>query len=110
MKKRALITISVILLVITFSVFIKIMKCQEVSEDFAKCIGERAVLYVQLGCHACEIQEKIFGKNYKFITKIDCFLENEKCTNIIYTPTWVIGGEKYVGVQSEEKLKELTGC
>ena len=41
---------------------------------------------------------------------IDCFYEQEKCTNIQYTPTWIINGQKYEGFQSIEKLKELTGC
>ncbi len=40
------------------------------------------------------------------INIIDCFYEPEKCEGITNTPTWVFQGEKYVGVQSIEELKE----
>jgi len=110
MKKRILITILIIFFIIVLFIFIKLIKTQEIPVDFVKCLGEKSVLYVQLGCHACETQEKAFGKNYKYLTKVDCFFESEKCQGITYTPTWVINGERYVGVQSEERLKELTGC
>ena len=78
----------------------------------AECIGENSELYVQLGCGACEVQEKMFGENYQYLDAIDCSYERQKCLNtgITGTPTWVINGEKYKGVQTIEKLKELTGC
>ncbi len=80
------------------------------SEEIAMCIGENSELYVQLGCNACETQKEMFGDNYKYLNVIDCWSEKEKCSEIQYTPTWIINGEKYTGVQSIEKLKELTGC
>ena len=75
-----------------------------------KCIGQESVLYVQLGCHACETQQEIFGDNYKYLNRIDCFYEKEKCPGIEATPTWEIKGKRYKGVKSIEKLRELTGC
>jgi len=41
---------------------------------------------------------------------VDCFFEGGKCGDLISTPTWIIKGKEYGGVQSFEKLKELTGC
>jgi hypothetical protein len=79
-------------------------------EEITKCIGENSVLYTRLGCHFCQVQEEAFGENYQYLTTIDCFYNQEECTGITSTPTWVIKGEKYEGVQSLEKLKELTGC
>lgn len=101
----------VIIGVVIFSVFIKNAFANgNTPQSTAECIGENSVLYVQLGCHACETQENIFGESLEYITLIDCWYERDKCEGITATPTWIINGEKYVGVQSIEKLKELTGC
>lgn len=110
MSKKSLVTILIVLGVIILSVVVLIRPSQDVSEKTARCIGQNSELYVQLGCHACEIQEDMFGENSKYLDIIDCYREREKCSEITHTPTWIIGGEKYQGVQSIEKLKELTGC
>ncbi len=95
--------------VIAFFVFQNKTTGAVVSEDVAKYIGEHSVVYIQLGCHACKEQEALFGDNWKYINAVDCFYTPEKCPNIQYTPTWFINVEYYVGVQSIDKLKELTG-
>lgn len=82
----------------------------ETPEEVAKCIGENSVLYVQLGCFACKTQEEMFGDNYQYLNSVDCVFETEKCSDIQRTPTWIIEDKKYEGVQTIEKLKELTGC
>lgn len=81
-------------------------------EETAKCIGEKATLYVQLGCSHCEDQEKIFGNNLKYINSIDCFYNSQTCLDeqIEVTPTWKIKGELYKGIQTIEELQDLTGC
>jgi len=81
------------------------------SEKVAKWIGEHSVLYIQAGCSHCVDQENLFGENVKFLTTVDCLEETQKCIDdeIEGTPTWIIDNQKYVGVQSIEKLKELTG-
>jgi glutaredoxin len=83
-------------------------------ESAAKWIGSHAVVYVQAGCSHCKDQEDLFGDNWKYINSIDCISSSENqqiCTNvgIEYTPTWVINGQKYVGVQTIDELKKLTG-
>ncbi len=109
--KKKYITILIILGIIIFSIIIIFSEPNtETPEDIVKCIGQNSKLYVQLGCHACETQEKIFGENYKYLDVVDCFYERDKCSEIKYTPTWIIKGEEYVGLQSIEKLKELVGC
>ncbi|MCK5043760.1 hypothetical protein KAR52_02040 [Candidatus Pacearchaeota archaeon] len=110
MKKRNLITIFIILAIITFSVVTIISQSNGVSKETTMCIANNATLYTQLGCHACEIQKEMFGKNYQYLSVIDCWFERDKCSVITHTPTWIIDGEKYIGKQSIEKLKELTGC
>lgn len=83
------------------------------SEEVAKWIGDHSVLYVQTGCSHCKDQEDLFGGNIKYLNIVDCIDEEnrKKCIDegIESIPTWIINGQKYVGVQSIEKLKELTG-
>jgi hypothetical protein len=76
----------------------------------SRCIGQNSFLYSRLGCHFCEIQQDIFGDNYQYLTVIDCFYNESQCADIPGTPTWIIGGKQYVGVQAFAKLKDLTGC
>jgi len=110
MKRNLLITLIIILLVIIIAIIIMNNRVSNTDEQTAKCIGQNSILYTQLGCHACENQKKIFGENYKYLRVIDCFYEREKCDGITGTPTWEISGQKIIGVQSIDKLKELTGC
>lgn len=80
------------------------------TEEEAKWIGEHAVMYSQTNCIHCKEQLSLFGGNAKYLSIIDeKDLQKFIDAGITATPTWVINGEKYVGVQSIEKLKELTG-
>jgi len=108
-KKRWITTI-IILIIIVISIIIINSKGNGVSKETATCIGENSELYTQFGCHACQIQEEMFGKNYQYLNVIDCWYERDKCFDVQSTPTWVINNQKYTGVQSVKKLKELTGC
>lgn len=110
--KKFLINILIIVIVILLALFILNKPSPQTSEEVAKCIGENSVLYVQLGCSHCEDQEEMFGENAKYIEIVDCFFEKDICIEkeIPATPTWIINGEEYVGVQSISKLQEITGC
>ena len=110
MSKKNVINIVIILAVIIFALAILNRPSPDTPVEIAKCIGENSVLYVQFGCPPCGIQEEMFGENYQYLNIIDCFYEREKCSEIEATPTWIIKNQKYRGVQSIEKLKELTGC
>jgi len=107
--KKRWITFAVIIVVIVFSIII-ITSGNGVSQQTAMCIANNSEFYTQLGCHACKTQEEMFGENYQYLNVIDCWFERDKCSGIRYTPTWIINGEKYIGVQSIKKLKEVTGC
>lgn len=114
MKKTSLINWVIIAAVIILAAIILVPRDSEpqTDEEVAKCIGENSVLYVQLGCHACESQEEMFGEYYKHLNVVDCFYDRETCSKIPIgaTPTWIINGQVYKEVQSIEKLRELTGC
>lgn len=113
MKKSALVNVLIIIGVLALAgILLLVNPKPKTDEETAQCIGKHAIEYVQLGCHACEQQKELFGNFYHYITVIDCFYERDACAqeNIEATPTWVIGDEKIRGLQSIEKLKELTGC
>ena len=109
-RKNLIVSSIIILLILVLAFFLLNKDKPETKEEIVKCIGSKSIFYTQLGCHACKIQEDLFGENYKYITVVDCWFEIEKCINITATPTWLIDGEKIIGVQSVEKLQDLTGC
>lgn len=114
MKKKVVSLGVIIIVVILFALFIILSKNHNVKVDVKviKCIGSKSTLYVQKGCHYCERQEKMFGDQINSIDVVDCWYEREKCIEqgITATPTWIIYGNKYIGVHSIEELKNLTGC
>ena len=84
----------------------------ELNQDLASCIGENSALYVNDGCHYCEVQEQMFGEYSNLLNSFDCKVSFAQCSsaNIQYTPTWVIDGKLYTGVQELNTLKRLTDC
>jgi len=112
MKKKHIWNIVIILVIVAIGAFFFLRDTGEVTLEEAQCIGANSVLYVQTGCHACQIQEDMFGDFYEELTMVDCLGDIEKCTiaGINATPTWIINDNLYAGVQSIEKLKQLTGC
>ena len=116
MKKSVerFITALVIIAILIFSIFIILNKPVQAQSDVAKCIGQNSLLYTQTGCSHCKDQEDLFGNNTQYLNIIDCLQDNnmQKCisANIEGTPTWIIKNQSYVGVQTIQRLKELTGC
>ena len=116
MKKSWVITALIIFAIIVFAIYIKspkLIKPIEISENLTKCIAQNSIVYSQLGCRACKSQEDLFGEYKDLLNTFICNSDNWKtCSSmgITGTPTWFIKGEYYKGVQSIEKLKELTGC
>jgi len=114
MKKsfRLLITLAIVVAVVLLAFYIKNRNPNGISEEDAKCIGEKSVLYTQIGCYACSMQEDLFGENYQYVNDFVCNNDWDSCLakGIKATPTWEINGQMIEGVQTIEKLKELTGC
>jgi len=111
-NKSRIATILIILGIIIIALIAFTKNPIKTDAETAKCIGSKAVLYTQLGCHACKAQEDMFGDNYAYLNVIDCWYDNQPCidNNITATPTWIIKNERAIGVQTIDKLKELTGC
>lgn len=82
-------------------------------DDFAKCLADsRAVMYGTDWCGHCNNQKEMFGKSFEFVNFVNCDFQREECliAGVESYPTWNIAGENYVGVQSLERLGELSGC
>ena len=114
-KKETIASIVVILAVLIFASYLIFNKASvQTSADVAKCIGQNSLLYTQTGCSHCKDQEDLFRNNTQYLNMIDCLKDGnmQKCIDakIEGTPTWIIKNQSYVGVQTIEKLKELTGC
>ncbi len=112
MKKSNLITIAIIAAVIFIAYLALKEPSVDISQETAQCIADNSKLYVQLGCSHCETQKEMFGNYVELLDMTDCFYERQICQDvgIRATPTWIINGQKYEGVQSLENLKEFTGC
>jgi len=87
-------------------------KVELTDEQVAICIGEKATLYVNLGCPHCESQKKAFGENVKHLKVFDCYYYGDLCKEeeIRAYPTWKIENKQVLGRQSIENLRVLTGC
>jgi len=112
-KLNRIITLIIIVVVIAIGLYIVFRPVETPEAKVAKCIGENSIIYIQNGCSHCYDQEQLFGENFKYLTVVNCNDDGWKlCTEkkIPGTPTWVINGKQYYGVQSIAKLKELTGC
>ena len=82
-------------------------------DKFAKCLSERgATVYVSTYCGHCKNQKEMFGDSLKYLNLVECTENQQLCQQkgITGVPTWIINGLPYAGVQSFERLSELTGC
>ncbi len=102
----------IVILILIIGTIVLINDDLEVSSETVKCIGDNSVLYIQTGCGACKVQEDMFGEYYEQLRVVDCVYNSQICQDaeIKATPTWVIDGEKYVGVQEIEELQKTTKC
>ena len=113
MKKENLILLIVIIAVIGIILGItELKKSDKWTEEEAQCISKKSELYVQTTCGHCSQQEDLLGDYKELFNIINCAIEPKKCIEqgITGTPTWIIDGQKYNGVQSLKKLKELADC
>lgn len=118
MKKRLVLGIVIVLIVAVAAYFIIFGNSNNnqtaITESAAKWIGAHSTVYVQKGCIHCIEQENMFGGNWKYVNSVDCIANDTNTqicinANITGTPTWIINGKYYVGVQSIAQLENLTG-
>ncbi len=79
---------------------------------FAKCLMKSGlVMYGVDTCEYCRMQKKMFGRAFEEIRYVNCDFEKvcrEK--NITHYPVWETENRLIPGMQTFEKLAELSGC
>lgn len=82
-------------------------------DQLAICLSDKgATMYGLPTCPHCQEQKDKFGDSFKYVNYINCSENREKCVNenIKTVPTWIIDGNKFIGVQELTKLAEKAGC
>ena len=85
-------------------------------EGFAECLVESdATFYGTEWCGFCTQQKEILGDVFRQFSNhffVDCDRYRSQCSAAGVTgyPTWVINGQRYVGVQSIDALSNAMGC
>src|SRR3989344_5185110 len=113
MKKDTLILVIIVVIVIAIILGINYVKGNgNYSDETMQCIADNSILIVSKTCSHCADQRRIL-EDYESLFNIIFIDENTEVLeqyDITAVPTWIIDNEKITGVQSVEKLKELTGC
>jgi glutaredoxin len=115
-KALLIIIILIVVGIVGFSVsgyFVKNDNGLSDLDKFAKCLSEKgATVYVSQYCGHCKNQKEMFGDSLKYVNSVECTENQQLCQEkgITGVPTWIINGLPYAGVQSFERLSELTGC
>ncbi len=81
-------------------------------DEFAKCLGKKAVVYGSDACQYTQKQLAWFGKSAKYLNYVKCVDNKQLCDEkgISVTPTWEANGRLYPQVQSFDTLSTITGC
>ena len=115
-KTLSIVIVLIVIGIVTWSVsgyFVKDDSNLNDLDRFAKCLSEKgATIYVSAYCGHCKNQKEMFGDSLEYLNLVECTENQELCQEkgIVGVPSWIINGVKYEGVQSFEKLSELTGC
>ncbi len=114
LKKRYIIGL-VMILIIGSLIYINYQKQSTPGsyDGFAKCLTDNnATMYGTDWCGYCKKQKDLFGNSFKNINFVDCDRNREKCVlaGVQGYPTWIINNQTYSGLQSLERLAQITGC
>jgi len=113
-NKKAIIIFVILMVAViaVISVIIFLKNTPNIDGEVMACIASKSQMYGSATCPHCTEQKKILGSYVSLFNVTDCYIDIGKCTKekIEYFPTWIIGGQKYVGVKSIEELKTITNC
>jgi len=113
-NKKSVIIFSIVIIVVIAAVIVIILfkNNSYADEQVMACIASKSQMYGSATCPHCAEQKQILGNYAGLFNITDCYTDIGKCTKekIEYFPTWIISGEKYVGVKSIEELKTISNC
>lgn len=114
LKKKAVMLSLVVLIITTLGALLYLMGSAPGQYDsFAKCLKSKgAVIYGNDFCEFTKRQMGMFGNSFGHLSYVKCAENQALCYSkgVSITPTWEIGGSMYSGVQTFEKLSEVSGC
>ena len=109
----AILTIVIVVLIIyNVAILLDVSTIESANDNELQCITENSVMVALKSCGACNKQKEFFGDKIEYLNVIYCEDNKQFCIDgeIVAVPTWIIKNKKYVGLQSIEQLKELSGC
>jgi hypothetical protein len=80
---------------------------------FAQCLSDKGVvMYGFSSCDNCNSNRQLFGNSFKYVSYTDCAFNLLECRDagVEGVPAWKVNGILYTGIQTPERLSELTGC
>jgi hypothetical protein len=107
-RKRKWVAVGVVSVLVIVALGARVVLAPGQYDGFAKCLtGNGVVMYGAIEwCSYTKAQANMFGKSFKFVD----YRDHTELDGIQKTPTWVIKGERYPGVQGFDRLAALTGC
>ncbi len=118
-KEIKLVSIIIAIVLIMLLIFYFKQDNNNITEKELRCITENSTIYVSATCGHCAnqkiiLKEKLeeFNLNLDEFKIIDCSKQTELCVQeeVVAVPMWKINNQKYFGVYSLDKLKQLTNC
>jgi len=113
-NKKSVIIFTIIMIVVIAAIvaIIFFKNTPDTDEKVMSCIASKSHMYGSATCPHCAEQKQILGSYVSLFNITDCYADIGVCNNekIEYFPTWIIGGEKYIGVKSIEELKTISNC
>jgi len=113
MKKNNIKLLGIAVVIIAIILLINYVKSNgDHTEETYKCIAQNSILIVSKICGHCANQKALLGDYLDLFNLIDIQEHPEvwEQYDLIGVPTWVINNQTYPGVQSIDKLKQITGC
>jgi len=113
MKKNTIILTLLVLAIIAIIVLINNSKPSDIiTDETARCIASKSVLYASKTCSHCAVQKEILGNYSSYFNIIECTETPEQCASvgIQSIPAWMINGKLNIGVKTLKELKDLTNC
>ncbi|MFA5993021.1 MAG: hypothetical protein WC796_04915 [Candidatus Pacearchaeota archaeon] len=114
---KFLITLVIIAVLIIILVYVVQGLTKKNYDNFAKCLAVKDFkFYGASWCSHCADQKKLFGESKQYLIYVECADDvggqTPACTaaGITGYPTWKFQNQTLEGVQTLEKLSELSGC
>lgn len=104
--------LAIILIAAAYLIYVNTKTEPGLHDDLAKCLTAKgAVMYGTEWCPHCQDQKRLFGPSFKYVTYVNCDLNQALPECQQGYPHWTFSkGEPLSGKQELETLKERAEC